>query len=199
MTATLRSSLSSDGLQALFDARWSCRAFQAAPVPRPTVERILATAQRPASWCNAQPWRIHLLGGDAVEAARTALPDWDASHAAEPDFAWPAAYRGVSLDRRRACGFALYEAVGVARAVERALHPGGVCVIKDLDAGPRWKARWNRVHDRVVAGPEPIHCRPLDEMTALFARVGLDVKRSERIDGAWTPYAHYVIRLHKPG
>jgi SAM-dependent methyltransferase len=89
--------------------------------------------------------------------------------------------------------------LGLARAVERALLPGGICVIKDLDAGPRWKARWNRVHDRIVAGPEPIHCRPLDEMTALFARVGLDVKRSERIDGPWTPYAHYVLRLRKPG
>lgn len=89
--------------------------------------------------------------------------------------------------------------LGLARAVEHALAPGGICVIKDLDAGPRWKNRWNRVHDRIVAGPEPIHCRPLDEMTALFGRVGLDVKRSERIDGPWTPYAHYLITLRKPG
>lgn len=89
--------------------------------------------------------------------------------------------------------------LGLARAVERALKPGGICLIKDLDAAPRWKRRWNRVHDRIVAGPEPIHCRPIDEMAALFARVGLDLKRSERIDGTWTPYAHYVIRLHKPG
>jgi 2-polyprenyl-3-methyl-5-hydroxy-6-metoxy-1,4-benzoquinol methylase len=89
--------------------------------------------------------------------------------------------------------------LGLARAVEHALAPGGICVIKDLDAAPRWKNRWNRVHDRIVAGPEPIHCRPLDEMTALFSRVGLDAKRSERIDGRWTPYAHYLITLRKPG
>lgn len=89
--------------------------------------------------------------------------------------------------------------LGLARQIERALAPGGICVIKDLDAGPRWKNRWNRVHDRIIAGPEPIHCRPLDEMTALFARVGLDVKRSERIDATWTPYAHYLITLRKPG
>jgi SAM-dependent methyltransferase len=89
--------------------------------------------------------------------------------------------------------------LGLARAVEHALAPGGVCIIKDLDAEPRWKNRWNRVHDRIVAGPEPIHCRPLDEMAALFGRVGLDVKRSERIDGRWTPYAHYLIALRKPG
>jgi 2-polyprenyl-3-methyl-5-hydroxy-6-metoxy-1,4-benzoquinol methylase len=89
--------------------------------------------------------------------------------------------------------------LALARAVERALAPGGICVIKDLDAEPRWKNRWNRVHDRIIAGPEPVHCRPLDEMTALFARVGLDVKRSERIDGPWTPYAHYLITLRKPG
>jgi SAM-dependent methyltransferase len=89
--------------------------------------------------------------------------------------------------------------LGLARSVEHALAPGGVCVIKDLDAEPLWKNRWNRVHDRIVAGPEPIHCRPLDEMAALFGRVGLDVERSERIDGRWTPYAHYLITLRKRG
>ncbi len=89
--------------------------------------------------------------------------------------------------------------LGLARAIEHALAPGGICVVKDLDAGPRWKNRWNRVHDRLVAGPEPVFCRPLDEMTALFARVGLDVKRSERIDGTYTPYAHYLLTLRKPG
>lgn len=102
-------------LRALFDARWSCRAYLAEPVPRATIERMLRTAQRTASWCNAQPWRIHLLGGDAVAAARDALPAWSSSHEPAPDFAWPAAYRGVALERRRACGFALYDAVGVAR------------------------------------------------------------------------------------
>ena len=75
----------------------------------------MATAQRTASWCNAQPWRIHVLGGEALEAARVRLPGWAVDHAAAPDFAWPAAYGGVYRDRRRACGFALYEAVGVAR------------------------------------------------------------------------------------
>jgi SAM-dependent methyltransferase len=87
----------------------------------------------------------------------------------------------------------------LARAVEHALAPGGACVIKDLDVEPRWKNRWNQVHDRIIAGPEPIHCRALDEMTSLFGRVGLHVERSERIDHRWTPYAHYLITLRKPG
>lgn len=103
------------GLEGLLAARWSCRAFRPEPLPAALVDRLLAAAQRTASWCNAQPWRVHLLGGAALESVREALPRWDAEHAAAPDFAWPAAYRGPLRERRRACGFALYDAVGVAR------------------------------------------------------------------------------------
>ena len=32
-----------------------------------------------------------------------------------PDFEWPSAYLGVYLERRRECGLALYDSVGIAR------------------------------------------------------------------------------------
>jgi SAM-dependent methyltransferase len=86
----------------------------------------------------------------------------------------------------------------LAVAVERCLRPGGVCLIKDLDRLPRWKYQWNRVHDWVVAGPEPITCRSPEETARLFAETGLDPERVERTDHALTPYAHYVVRLRKP-
>ena len=38
--------------------RHSCRAFLPEPVPRAVIERILALAQRTASWCNCQPWQV---------------------------------------------------------------------------------------------------------------------------------------------
>ena len=44
-----------DTVSALLHSRYSCRAFVPDPLPRATIERILAAAQRTASWCNAQP------------------------------------------------------------------------------------------------------------------------------------------------
>ena len=86
----------------------------------------------------------------------------------------------------------------VLRSVAGVLRPGGMVVVKDLDAGPAWKYHWNRIHDRIVAGPEPIHCRPPAEMAALVTAAGLVVERADRIDHALTPYAHYLIRATKP-
>src|SRR5690606_30047294 len=57
--------------------------------------------------------------------------------------------------------------VDVARSVADAVRPGGVVIVKDLDVGPAWKYHWNRIHDRIVAGPEAIHCRTPAEMGAL--------------------------------
>jgi SAM-dependent methyltransferase len=86
----------------------------------------------------------------------------------------------------------------VARSVAEALRPGGIALVKDLDVRPRWKYHWNRVHDRVVAGPDPIWCRSPHDMAALFAEAGLEVERAERIEHRLTPYAHYLIRARKP-
>jgi SAM-dependent methyltransferase len=85
----------------------------------------------------------------------------------------------------------------VAEAIRRALKPGGVCIVKDLDVAPQWKYEWNRVHDRIVAGPEPITCRAPDEMAKMFIDAGLIAERVERIDRPYTPYAHYILRLRK--
>lgn len=86
----------------------------------------------------------------------------------------------------------------VARSVAAALKPGGVAIVKDLDAEPAWKYRWNRVHDRLVAGPEPIVCLGPADMAALFREAGLVVERADRIDHRFTPYAHYLLRARKP-
>jgi nitroreductase len=99
----------------LLARRYSCRAFLSRPVERATIERILEIAQRTPSWCNAQPWRAHITSGAATERFRAALLAHAPAHKPEPDYPFPREYRGVYLERRRECGFQLYDAVGVAK------------------------------------------------------------------------------------
>ena len=101
-------------LEDLLLRRHSCRGFLPDPVPDAIIARIVEIAQRTASWCNAQPWQLDITRGAGTEAFRTLM----GAHVEDQpitDFEWPRAYRGVYGERRRACGFALYESVGVAR------------------------------------------------------------------------------------
>jgi len=102
-------------LNGLLDERYSCRGYRPDPVPRETIEKILAMAQRSPSWCNSQPWQLAIASGEATRRLRAALLHHVTAHAPSPDFPWPTAYLGVYQDRRRACGFQLYAATGVAR------------------------------------------------------------------------------------
>ena len=104
-----------DVLERLLEQRYSCRGFLPTPVPRETIERILALAQRTASWCNSQPWHLTITSGAATERFREALLAHAQVNESAPDLPFPAEYRGVYLDRRRECGLQLYRAVGVAR------------------------------------------------------------------------------------
>ena len=94
----------------------SCRAFKPDPVPREIIERVLAAAQKTASWCNSQPWPFTFFSGHAVKAFGEAMSK-AASERAPPvtDFDFPREYRGVYLDRRRESGFQLYNALGIVR------------------------------------------------------------------------------------
>ncbi|CAN5420103.1 hypothetical protein BH09PSE5_BH09PSE5_23340 [soil metagenome] len=59
-----------DTLDSMLQQRHSCRGFLPNPVPRERIERILDVAQRTASWCNAQPWQVHIVGGPRLHALR---------------------------------------------------------------------------------------------------------------------------------
>jgi nitroreductase len=105
-----------DRIEHLLRQRHSCRGFRPDRVPRPVIARILAIAQRTASWCNAQPWQVVVASGAATERFRAACWRHAATDApAAPDFPFPREYRGVYLARRRECGWQLYDSVGVAR------------------------------------------------------------------------------------
>ena len=103
-------------LEELMAARFSCRAFRSDPVPRATIERILAVAQKTASWCNSQPWRVEITSGAATESFRKVA--YAAASSGKPpsgDFPFPREYTGVYLERRRESGFQLYNALGITR------------------------------------------------------------------------------------
>ena len=107
--------MTADELDTLMAARFSCRGFKPDPVPRATIEAIVATARRVPSWCNAQPWQLTITSGAETDAFRAALKDEMATASHAPDLPFPTGYSGVYLDRRRTCGWALYEAVGVEK------------------------------------------------------------------------------------
>lgn len=104
----------------LLTDRFSCRAFRDEPVPHDLIQTMLALAQRAASWCNTQPWQVHVTEGEATERFRNELysratEDLSAGVvSADTDFAFPAAYTGVYKQRQREVGWQLYDAVGVA-------------------------------------------------------------------------------------
>lgn len=105
-------------LDRLLAERRSCRGYLEDDVPRETIERILATAQRTASWCNTQPWELVIVSGQAkddLSKVLTASVFETLGQPAQPDFAFPERYDGVYDARRKEVGWQLYEAVGVER------------------------------------------------------------------------------------
>jgi nitroreductase len=103
-------------LEELLAERFSCRAFRPEPVPRPTILRILTAAQKTASWCNSQPWRLEIASGAAAKKFRDVIHA--AASSGKPnsgDFPFPREYRGVYLERRRESGFQLYNSLGIPR------------------------------------------------------------------------------------
>ncbi len=106
--------------QTVFDAirtRNSIRAFKSDLVPDQTIRELLELASRAPSGTNTQPWKVHVVRG----AARDRLCDeietaflTDANYSEEYAYAptrWPEPYQS----RRRANGWGLYGALGIAK------------------------------------------------------------------------------------
>ena len=103
-------------LDRLLASRFSCRAYRPEAVPEATIRRILSIAQRTATWCNTQPWQVTVTMPPTTERLRKLLHARAAQGIdEESDLGWPREYRGVYLQRRRETGFALYDAVGIAK------------------------------------------------------------------------------------
>lgn len=104
--------------------RRSIRAYLDKPVPRATLEKVLAIAARAPSGSNIQPWRVWVLEG-AVKARLAAelmtLHEEGRPGKREYNY-YPETWREPYLSRRRACGFGLYKTLGIGREDKAAMH-----------------------------------------------------------------------------
>lgn len=103
-------------LEEAISSRRSVRAFLPGPVPRETLEQILDIASRAPSGTNIQPWKVHVVAGDARKALSQAI--LDVREIEGPDHTgrdrvrnWREPY----LSRRRKVGFDLYSLLEIDR------------------------------------------------------------------------------------
>lgn len=102
-------------LNKILDGRYSCRAFHDKAVPLEDIHAIMQAAQKVPSWCNFQPWQVHLVAGDVRDTLSEKTMSAAIANQGVPDVPFPQTATGKYKERRRTCGLQLYQAVGVAR------------------------------------------------------------------------------------
>ena len=116
-----------DAVDAAITSRRSVRAFLSTPVPRETIEQILAVAARSPSGTNTQPWKVTVLTGAAKARLSNAIqcayddPVQRAAHSGEYAYysgEWTSPY----LERRRKVGWDLYGLLGIAKGDKARMH-----------------------------------------------------------------------------
>jgi nitroreductase len=121
------SDTSRNEVDAAITSRRSIRAFLPTPIPEATVREILDVASRAPSGTNTQPWKVHVLTGDARRRLSDAItaayddPAERAQHAEEYDY-YPREWVSPYIDRRRKVGWDLYGLLGIAKTDKERMH-----------------------------------------------------------------------------
>ncbi|TCM74925.1 nitroreductase [Rhizobium sp. BK068] len=103
-------------LLSLTKARYSCRAFESTPVPSHDIHRILEVARTAPSDCNTQPAKVFIVSGEPLDQLRAEMYKAALEGAQKTSDVPPiGTYTGIFQERRRECGWALYNAVGVEK------------------------------------------------------------------------------------
>ena len=103
--------------------RFSCRKFTSEYPSDQVVRELLTQAQRTASWCNTQPWAVHIVKGQMLKELSDALVlEANSGRKPEPDILFPEKYIGEYKERRKVCGLQLYQSVGIQRGDIDATH-----------------------------------------------------------------------------
>jgi nitroreductase len=83
-------------------ARRTVRAFLPRPVPRETLEAILADALQSPSWANTQPWEIFVAAGEPLERIRGIWAErTEAKIASNTDIPFPGAWPAGCKERTK--------------------------------------------------------------------------------------------------
>lgn len=114
-------------VDAAIASRRSIRRFLPTPVPRATIEAILAAAARAPSGTNTQPWQVWILQGEAKAALSRrirAIHDDPAQLAQQQEeYAYyPTQWVSPYLERRRKVGWDLYGLLGLGRTDKAGMH-----------------------------------------------------------------------------
>lgn len=107
--------MSREWLSELYRNRSSARGFLPEPLERAELEALFADAQRAPSWCNIQPWRVVVTSPPATGEVSKALLEAAQGGIPNPEVPFPGEYPEPYRARRRACGGALYGAMGIER------------------------------------------------------------------------------------
>jgi nitroreductase len=135
--------------------RYSCRAFLPTPVPEHIVREILDRAARAPSGGNLQPWLVHALAGDRLEALKAQLRPRFAKELPRGEGAeyqvYPPDLKEPYYTRRSRVGEQLYASIGIPREDKAARYrqfgrnylfydaPVGLFVSMDRIMGaPQW-------------------------------------------------------------
>ncbi len=128
MTSTLETPTAAvEAVDAAIRSRRSVRAFLPTPVPRETIEQLLAVASRAPSGTNTQPWKVTVLTGEAKARLSAAIqrayddPAERAAHREEYDY-YPTDWVPPYIDRRRKVGWDLYGLLGIAKGDKARMH-----------------------------------------------------------------------------
>jgi nitroreductase len=118
-------------------ARKSVRAFRPDPVPRQLLVEILDAARAAPSNFNSQPWRVHVLAGEAKRALGETLLQADVAQAVPPFSPFPQNNPPECAARVDDFGRRLYGALGIDRAdmPARARNTGRNFVFFDAPVG----------------------------------------------------------------
>jgi nitroreductase len=114
-------------VEAAITSRRAIRAFLPTPVPRATIEEILAVASRAPSGTNTQPWHVYVLTGESKKSlSRQLVAAYDdpverARHTEEYAY-YPTEWRSPFLERRRKVGWDLYGLLGIAKTDKERMH-----------------------------------------------------------------------------
>ena len=127
MTADTSDTAQAAAVDQAITSRRSIRAYLPTPVPRQTIEEILAVAARAPSGTNTQPWKVYVLTGAARQRLSASIcaahdnPAERAQHTEEYAY-YPTEWRSPYVDRRRKVGWDLYSLLGIGKADKARMH-----------------------------------------------------------------------------